>query len=53
MENNHDLDANFEKDLFDFINKYIDVKNDLTRLHFMVFSGILGLSDFIEYVRLC
>ena len=50
MENNHDLTVSFENDLVNFVEKYIDVIDDLKQPHKMVFTGIAGLAMMIENV---
>lgn len=50
MENNHDLNVSFENDLANFVEKYIDVVDDLKQPHKMVFIGVAGLAIMIENV---
>ena len=50
MENNHDLTVSFENDLVNFVEKYIDVVDDLKQPHKMVFIGIAGLAMMNENV---
>lgn len=50
MENNHDLTVSFENDLVNFVEKYVDVVDDLKQPHKMVFIGIAGLAIMIENV---
>ena len=50
MENNHDLNVIFEKDLFNFVNKYVDAADNLNRRNFVIFAGISGLAMMTEYM---
>lgn len=50
MENNHDLTVSFENDLVNFVEKYINVIDELKQPHKMAFIGIVGLAMMIDNV---